>query len=252
MKIPRTDTQIHATRYRADRPSMEVTVAACIECCVAEGIEYAGIIEHLGGWRHPIESLFELMAEFRRLEPAIPTAIGMEVGTRDAEGTLHGTEADKEAVVGLDFVLAESSSSPDEVGSVDGFIEYDHRCQMAATTRNPWVDVIVHPFTTHRKRLERAGYEGEWRFSMIPDAFLTEWADALAVHDTACEINTKNIAFFEDPLYQYFIDELVKRRVRIAVGSDAHRLEGIGSAGPIYDFLEARQVPPELIWFPEL
>lgn len=250
MKIPRTDTQIHATRYRADRPSVEVTVAACIERCVAEGVEYAGILEHLGGWRHPIESLFELMAEFGRLEPAIPVAIGMEVGTRDTEGTLDGTEADRETV-GLDFVLAESSSMPDSVTTVEAFIEYDHRCQMAAT-RTPWVDVIVHPWTTHQKRLQRAGYEGEWRFSLIPESFLVEWADALADHQTACEINTKNIAFFEDPLYLHFIELLVERGVRIAVGSDAHRLDGIGSAGPIYDFLEEKEVPPELIWFPSL
>jgi histidinol phosphatase-like PHP family hydrolase len=229
---------------------MEVSVAACIEQCVAKGIEYAGIIEHLGGWRHPLESLFDLMAEFRQLEPEIPVAIGMEVNTRDTDGTLDGTEADKEAV-NLDFVLAESSSTPEHIASVEAFIEYDHRCQMAATQIS-WVDVIVHPWTTQHGRLQKAGYDGEWRFSMIPEAYFVEWADALAAHRTACEINTKNIAFFDEPLYLHFIDLLVERRVHIAVGSDAHRLEGIGSAEPIYDFLEARQVPPELIWFPSL
>ncbi|MDA0747894.1 MAG: hypothetical protein O2954_15345 [bacterium] len=250
MRIPRTDTQIHATRYRADRPKPEVSVAACLERCVEEGIEYAGILEHLGGWRHPLESLKELAAEFRSLESPIPTAIGMEVNTRDTKGTMDGTEADKDAV-GLNFVLAESASIPEELVSVDAFVEYDHRCQMAAT-RHAWVDVIVHPWTRIEKRLRGMGYEGEWRFSMIPEAFFVEWADALATHVTACEMNSKNIAFFDEPLYVHFIDLLVERKVKIAVGSDAHVLDAIGAAAPIYGFLEKRQVPPELIWFPEI
>ena len=250
MEIPRIDTHIHVTAYREDKPSSDVTVAACIERCVTHGITSAGMIEHLGGWRHPIGCLHDLMTEFRQLNSSLPVAIGMEVNIQGPDGTLDGTEADREAV-GLDFVLAESSSIPENLQSIEALVEFEHRCHMVAT-QLPWVDVIVHPWTIIQKRLSRAGIEEEWRFSDIPQSFLVEWADALAACNTACEINTKNISFFEEPLYIDFIDLLVKRRVKIAVGSDAHQLDRIGSAEPIYRFLEEREVPSELIWYPEL
>ncbi|MBB30563.1 MAG: hypothetical protein CME25_16860 [Gemmatimonadetes bacterium] len=250
MTIPRIDTHIHATAYRSDKPNRDVTVAGCIENCATKRITAAGIVEHLGGWRHPIECLYDLMKEFRQLDPGFPVAIGAEFGIKGPEGKLDGTEADKNAV-GLDFVLAESAATPDNLKTVDELIEFDHRCQMVAATI-PWVDVIVHPWAMIQKRLDRAGIDVEWQFSSLPDSFLVEWADALAAGNTACEINTKNIRFFEEPLYIEFIDLLVKRRVRIAVGSDAHRLKKIGSAEPIYRFLEEQMVPAELIWYPDL
>ncbi|MBT3341730.1 MAG: hypothetical protein HN712_02265 [Gemmatimonadetes bacterium] len=248
MTIPRVDTQIHASRYRTDGPKMDATVAASIDACVAQGITHAGILEHLGNWRHPVECLHDMMTEFRTLDPPIAVAMGMEVNTRDTDGTMDGTKEDRERV-GLDFVLAESSSTPGEITSVEDFIEYDHRCRMAATAHD-WIDVIVHPYTTQEKRLKRAGWEGDWSFDLIPEAFLDEWADALATHGTACEINTKNIAFFEEPKYLWFMKQLIERRVQIAIGSDAHHPDSIGTAEPIYSFCEQLGVPPDLIWWP--
>lgn len=246
--IPRVDTQIHATRYRMDQPKMDATVAACIDACVDQGITHAGILEHLGNWRHPIECLHEMVAEFRTLTPQIDVAMGLEVNTRDTTGTMDGTHEDRERT-GVDFVLAESSSSPAEFTTVEAFIEYDHLCRMAATAHD-WVDVIVHPYTTQEKRLKKAGWEGTWSFDLIPEKYLDEWADALATHGTACEINTKNIAFFEEPKYLWFMDQLVERGVQIAIGSDAHHPDSIGAAEPIYAFCAERGVPPEFIWWP--
>ncbi|GEM_PF-1997453 len=250
MTIPRVDTHIHATSYRADRPSKEVTVAACFERCLEENIASVGILEHLGGWRHPIACLHDLKAEFLQLEPGIPVALGMEVNIHGPDGTMDGTEADRNEL-GLDFVLAESSSTPADLSSVQDLVEFDHKCQMAAT-QTSWVDVIVHPWSIVQKRLDSAGLEETWHFSDVPFIYLEEWADALADCNTACEINTKNIKFFEDPLYIEFIGILVKRGARIAIGSDAHKLERIGSTEPIYQFLEAQGFPAELIWFPHL
>ena len=250
MILPRTDTHIHATRYRAIKPMMEVTVAAVLERCVSEGIEYAGVVEHLGGPTHPLACLLDLTAEFDQITPPIPAVMGMELDIQDADGNLSGTQADRDRAH-LDFVLAGAHGLSSHITSVQAFIEYHHRAQMAAITRHPWIDVIVHPWTP-RRRLERAGIACDWCFSLIPEPMLVEWADALAAHRKAVEINTKAILDFEDSAYQRFIDILIERKVSIAVGSDAHKLQSIGASAPIYDFLEAKNVPPELIWFPKL
>jgi histidinol phosphatase-like PHP family hydrolase len=254
MSLPRIDTQIHATRYRADTPKEDVTVAACLQRCAEVGIEHAGIIEHLGNWRHPVECLEDLAAEFRALTPPIPASIGVEMRVMDTDGNLNGDQALLERI-GLDFTLVESEEIPDAasgIDSVQGFIEFDHRCQMGAVLQNPWIDVVVHPWGTHRKRLRKLGYEGEWRFDMVPEAFLWEWVDALADRDTACEVNSKNIPLFNHPTYNAFIERLISRRIRIAIGSDSHDLSAIGTAAPIYDFLESKGAPPDLIFRPPL
>ena len=121
---------------------------------------------------------------------------------------------------------------------------------MGAVLENPWIDVVVHPWGTHEKRLRKLGYDGEWRYDMIPEAFLWEWIDALSDRKTACEVNAKNIVLFKDPLYNLFIEKLIERRVPIAIGSDAHVLNEIGAAAPIYDFLEAKGADADLIWRP--
>ena len=113
------------------------------------------------------------------MHPARPlrTEFSSQTATK-VEKLFSGTQADRDEAH-LDFVLAGAHGFPSHITSVQAFIEHHHRAQMAAVTRHPWIDVIVHPWTP-RKRLERASIAWDWCFSRIPEAMLAEWADALA------------------------------------------------------------------------
>jgi len=251
MRIHRADLHIHATRYRAVGPKWDVTVSAVLQRCAASGVEYAGVLEHLSrnGPKHPLSCLLELAAEFRACEHPIPASLGAEVNIIDTTGELDATEADREAA-GLDFVLAGIHYTPPEVTTVRQCVENDLRAIVAAIERNPWVDAIAHPWRPARRaRLRQA--DEPWSFALVPESVLVELADALGAHRTACEVHYCDVADFADAAYHHFIDVLLNRRVPLAIASDTHGLEGIGRTKPIYEFLEARRVPGELIWLPK-
>ena len=247
--IPRTDTHIHATRYRADGPRADVTVAAVLARCAEVGIERAGVIEHLGGRRHPMACLLELAAEFRRIPHPIEARLGTEVGIAGADGAVDVDEGVREQA-GLDFVLAGEHGVPPGVTELDEYLDWSHRALMAVAQGCAWVDVLAHPWRVARGLAIRTRETG-WSFSLVPERRVVELADALAQAGKALEVHSSAAGDFGDPAYGRMIDTMLARGVRLALASDAHQLAHIGGAEPAHAFLIARGVPPELIWFPE-
>jgi len=247
--IPRTDTHIHATRYRADRARADVTVAAVLARCAEVGLERVGVIEHLGGQRHPLECLLELAAEFRSIPHPIEARLGTEIGILGGGRTVDMDESVRDEA-GLDFVLAGEHGVPPGVEDLDEYLEWSHRKLMAVAEGAAWVDVIAHPWRVARGLATRTR-EGGWEFSLVPERRIVELADALAATGKAIEVHSSAAGDFADPAYGRMIDTMLARGVRLALASDAHRLEHIGGAEPAHAFLTARAVAPEMIWFPE-
>lgn len=250
MPIPRTDTHIHVTRYR-ETPKEEVTVPAVLARCVEVGLDRVGLVEHLSlGERHKFAFLLELAAAFRAADQPLPAALGTEVNMIDETGALEGSYAQRQEA-GLDYVLAGIHYVPPEIASLQECFERNHRVMLAAMARNPWIDVVAHPWRPAMRQQLRP--DGEpWSLALAPEPMIRDFVVALAQHGTACEVHATDARAFPDPAFDRFVDMLLEAKVRLAVASDAHNLEGIGGADPIFDYFEAQGVAAEQIWFPDL
>ena len=246
---PRTDFHIHATRYRLGESREEMSVAAIVRRCEEHALSAVGIVEHLNrSPKHPLECMDALAEEFATVSSDLSLFLGVEVDIEDENGTVTASSETVERL-GLHFVLAAVHGLNARPATIDEYIEYYHRALMATVERVDFVDVIVHPWTA-RQPLARQGVSDECPFGRIPEPCLLEFAEALADRDKAVEINRKAHKDFDDPAYRRFLAILRDRGVRISLGSDAHRMDAIGTTFAADRFLQEIGFPPEQIWTP--
>ncbi len=247
-RIPNTDTHIHATCYRAAGADPQATMVGVLERCVAAQVDRAGVVEHLGGPKHPLSCLFDLSEAFRACEHPLPAAVGVELNMVDESGELSGTEEDCQAAQ-MGFALAGIHWTPPGIRTTQECLAHNHRVIMAALVNNPWIDVVVHPWRTARAERLRTPDE-PWQFSLVPDNIIDEFVDELLLRSVACEIHRCDEVDFPDPAFGAFVGKLLDRGVPLAVGSDVHGLDGIGRANSICKFLAAYGAASGDVWFP--
>ena len=151
--------------------------------------------------------------------------------------------------LGLDYFLGAVHGVGSDVAHADAYIADHHRKLMALVEDCDFVDVVAHPWVCGHS-LVRRGIMDEWRFAAIPEEMLEEFVQALADHGKAIELNRKAQKDFDDPAYRQFVRMLRDADVAISVGSDAHRMEAVGTTSPLDDFLQEMDVPPQQIWTP--
>jgi len=246
---PRTDFHIHATRYRLGESREEMSVAAIARRCEEHALSAVGIVEHLNrSPKHPLKCMDTLAEEFVTVSSELSLFLGAEVDIEDEQGTVTASSETVERL-GLHFVLAAVHGLNARLDSIEAYIEYYHRALMATVERVDFVDVIAHPWTA-RQPLARQGISDECPIGRIPDSYLLEFVEALADRDKAIEINRKAHKDFDDPSYRRFLTVLRDRGVRISLGSDAHRMDAIGTTFAADRFLQEIDFPPEQIWTP--
>lgn len=246
---PKTDFHIHATYHRLGNPQKDMTVANIVRRC--EGLSYSsvGMVEHLDrSPKHPLSCLEELVEEFRSVSSSMDCFVGAELDKVDEGISVPGAREIKERL-GLDYFLGAVHGVGPQVTSVEAYVEDHHRRLMALVEDCDFVDIVAHPWVTGRALVGR-GIVDEWRFEYIPEGVLREFVQALADHGKAVELNRKARLDFDDPAYRRFVDMLREAGVRISIGSDAHRMEAVGTTAPLEGFLQAMQFPSEQIWTP--
>ena len=247
--FPWADFHTHATRYRAVAPDMEASVQAMARAGCAAGLDMMGVGEHLNGKsKHPLECLLDLAAEYRSAEFPMPVFLGSEIDVLDDRtGRLYGPRDVRERV-GLHYVLAAVHRLHDN-SSLQEYLDEQHGWLMEATTGDNDADVIAHPWHTAKHTVFR-GLVSEWRFELIPERFNCEFIAALAAHGKAVEINNRSAESFQEPAYREFVNDLRSNGVRVAVGSDAHGMDGVQRAAEINAFLEDMEFSVHEIWTP--
>ena len=227
--LPVTDFHIHATAYRLGNPKTDHTVRAVIDRCVQLGIETAGVVEHLNASSiHPLSCLEALVAEFRALTPPFPCYVGTEVDILDRAGAVSCGPSVRDDL-GLDYMLAAVHLDPDAVPDVVAYIDEEFRRMLGVIEHNPFVDVIAHPWG-QGFRWQRSGHIERWSYAMIPGRYQEELVEKASACGKAIELSFSGKNRLDDEAYRRFVGLVRDAGVRVAVGSDAHDIEGIERA----------------------
>jgi len=246
---PKTDFHIHATVHRLGNPQEDMTVANLVRRCEALSYSSIGIVEHLNrSPKHPVSCLEELVKELRSVSSSLDLFVGAELDMVEEGISVPGARAIKERL-GLDYFLGAVHGVGADVAGAEAYIADHHRKLMALVEDCDFVDVVAHPWVYGHKFVQR-GIIDDWRFATIPEEMLEEFVQALADHGKAIELNGKARKDFDDPAYRQFVRMLKDAGVAISIGSDAHRMEAVGTTSPLDDFLQRMDVPSEQIWTP--
>jgi histidinol phosphatase-like PHP family hydrolase len=248
--LPLTDIHVHATHYRLLGAREEMTVAHIARLLDAESYTVGGIVEHLDtNPKHPISCLVSMTKEFRSISSSVRLFLGAELDYQDGAITIEEAPEIKDAL-GLDYYLAAAHGVGHGVIDTGGYIEDHHRRLMGIVARCDCVDVVAHPWCEGHKFASRGLIEA-WRFDLIPEHYLREFIDAAKYHDKAIEINRKALADAGDPGFRRYLEMIRDAEVPVAVGSDAHSTEAVGSTEPLNALLEQVGFAPECLWMPE-
>lgn len=232
-EYPLVDRHVHTEfAYCAQ----DVTAAGAIERARTFGLAGVSLIEHApqlycrendywsggfirrpGLWRSRKHSR---MAEFRRAVLPLRSdfvRVGMEVEL-DADGQVTLRRQDRDGLdllVGAVHFLPEDVDSLGDAGLAMAFMRTSEGLLEAG------VDVLAHPWRFFGRTRQKA-----------PTELYVPLADALAATGTAAEINFHGNA--PDPA---FFTICAERGVKIALGSDAHRLDEVGNFPAYVDML---------------
>ncbi len=241
---PLADMHVHATRYRLDGAHAEMTVAGIAQRLDALGCTYAGVVEHLDtAPKHPASCLEALVAEFRTVRSNCALYVGAELDYQDGAISIPAAPAIKERL-GLDFYLAAAHGVGAGATTAAAFVEDQHRRLMGIVERCPYVDIVAHPWVEGRGHIE------PWGWSLVPERYVREFAEAAAACGKAIEVSRKVLRDAGDPAFRAYLVTLRQAGARVTTSSDAHSMNGLGDVAPLTVLLEAAGFSPADLWRP--
>jgi histidinol phosphatase-like PHP family hydrolase len=225
-----------------------MSVAAILERTRAEGYAAVGVVEHLDtAPKHPLSCLEALVAEFRRLSPAVDAYVGAELDYRGDAITIPDAAVIKRTL-GLDYYLAAAHGAGDGVDGARAYAEDQYRRLMGILSCD-YVDVVAHPWSGGHS-LVRRGVLEHWSFGMIPEQMLRQFVQATGDSGKAIELNRKALADVDDPAFAAYLRLLRDRGVAVSIGSDAHAMSAIGGTDELVDLIREAGLLPAQLWRP--
>jgi histidinol phosphatase-like PHP family hydrolase len=246
--LQKKDLHIHATAYNMT-PTISHNVANVVEQCQRNGLDYAGILEHLNfNHKHPLHCIESLITEFRQLNLPSSFFVGVEADINHDGSDSCGAELRRQ--LGLDYIIGSVHLGPKHFTKVEAYIDEELRRITNTLQHNPNIDIIGHPWV-QGIRWERNGSIAHWDFDMVPEAYLEQIIDLAITNNKAIEVNNLPEIFIQES-YQLFLKKLLASEVKITVGSDAHRIEKIKESNVRTQILEQLGFIDERIWGPFL
>jgi histidinol phosphatase-like PHP family hydrolase len=246
---PRIDMHLHATHYRLQTPQEDMTVSNIARRLEQQAYVAAGIVEHLDtSPKHPFSCLEAMVTEFRTVSSALELFVGAELDYQEDAITIAEAPAIKRRL-GLDFYLAAAHGVGDGVTCAADYVQDHHRRLMGIVEQCGYVDIVAHPWGEGHA-FARRGLIETWHFEMVPERYLQEFIDAVKYHNKAIEINRKAWADRDDPAFGHYLHMLRNARAAIAIGSDAHSMDKVGSAEPLNAWIERAGFDAASIWTP--
>jgi len=190
-------------------------------------------IDHPDLWRKAVRQRMDDYC--RTLKPLSNgyVRVGLEVEA-DAEGhlTLHDEDRQwPDLLIGAVHFLGEDAGSLTDAQFTARFM------RTAETLVTRGVQVLGHPWRVF-----------QWAKRPVPTEMFVRLAEMLAATGTAAEIN-----FHGNQPQAGFMEACLARGVKVALGSDSHRLHEVGSLGPHLDLLQrlaGRDDISDLLLFP--
>jgi len=246
---PLVDMHVHATRYRLDGARPEMTVAGIARRLDELGCAYAGVVEHLDtAPKHPVSCLQALVGEFRAVRSICTLYVGAELDYQNGAISVPAAPGIKDRL-GLDFCLAAAHGVGDNVTTAAAYVQDQHRRLMGIIEGCPYVDVIAHPWVEGRGHAASGRIE-RWDWSLIPERYLREFAEAAASVGKAVEISRKVLPDVDDPALREYLVTLRQANVRVTVASDAHSMDGVGDVTPLFGLLQNAGFVSTALWRP--
>lgn len=243
-----SDFHIHATAYRGRDPLM--TVDNIVKAAAEGGLAAVGILEHLSPSRgYPWQPVQRIVEAAEHLQPPDDTDVflGCEVNILDRAGDM-GLSAQDLRQAGLDYTIAAAHALQPTEKTLDAFLDCNIHCIVHAIERNPFIDIIGHPWRDLPKILRATGVPGNWHFGCIPEAYHRMLGQAATEHDVAVEINAGDP--LDDPDFSRYVALLAESGSRLAVGSDAHWMKDCGNVRPVFRFLDSLGIDERQIFRP--
>jgi histidinol phosphatase-like PHP family hydrolase len=240
------DLHIHATAYNTS-PTLDHIVSNVVEQCRQNGLDYAGIIEHLNfNAKHPLYCIEALIADFRKLELPDNFFLGVEADL-NADGS-DSCGAELREQLGLDYIIGSVHLGSQHFEHVEDYIDEELRRITLTLKNNQNIDIIGHPWV-QGIRWERNGSIDHWDFGMVPESYQQQIIELAIEFNKAIEINNLPDIFMQDS-YRKFLQKLLDSNVLVSVGSDAHRMENIKESNIRTEVLEVMGFKDKQIWIP--
>jgi len=227
-----------------------MTVAGIVRRCAELSFDAVGVLEHLNhSPKHTLEGLKALAREARSLSSDLTLYIGAELDILDDTGAVTGS-AELRDELGLDYLMAAVHGALKGVTSIGEFVDGYQRLLMGVAEHCDSIDVIAHPWAGAQAVAE-GDSDDEWSYARIPEHYRGELLKALSERGIALELNRRSLRDLDAPHFRDFFLQVREAGVRIAIGSDAHKMQFIGESFPLDDFLRELEFPPEQIWLPD-
>lgn len=261
MHLRKVNYHIH-TRYGDGEDKM--TIEAIVRESERLGFDSIGITEHLSVREHLprfpkiLDAISSIDTELELYFGAEVIELGQDFDTA-LTAPLHICITEEDRVrLKLDFVIGASHSVWIDRGkfTTKKFVDIQHRfhCFFA---QHPLVDVVGHPWSFPKKGFDAWGFPWFNDMSVIPEEYHLEFAQLAVENNTAVEVNSLAIFFNADysdkvkEQYKEFIRLLADHGVKLSVGSDAHRLEGLKTALAAGEILEEIGIKASQLWSPD-
>lgn len=245
------DYHIHTQHSDCGGPG--VTVERVVNRAREVGLKSIGFTDHVNvpGDLEKFPVIRQEIATVKKHD--LEVFFGCEVNFLSQQGDFP-CDATALAEMQFDYVIAGVHSIYD-AGDSRAVIDMYHTLQ-CLLTRQPWVDILVHPWWFIPREFKRNGVPWPEDLRDVPEEYALELAHLAKQHHTAIEVNA--IAIFDHSAYsqrfcESYVDYLAllnDQGVTFAIGSDAHHLAGVGKSHVSEDILQRLGVEEERIWRP--
>lgn len=242
------DFHIHTLYLKCANETM--TIPAIFKRCEELGVEVIGISDHL----NTPENL-PLFEKIKHDIETTPTRLKVYFGCElDLSDNIPFDEEVRERY-GFEYTIGGVHGAHTREPSLRKIIDIHHDL-LCKSAQCPLFDVVVHPWWFSKVSFEKEGLPWFEDMDLVPFSYTREFAQIARDNRKAIEINASavisNVAYSERFRAQYLEHfEVIKEEgVRLALGSDAHKLEHLDDIFDVFEMVERLAIPEELIWLP--
>jgi len=224
------DLHIHTQYLKCANETM--TIPRIIATAEELGLTTIAITDHLNAPEF-LDDHRPIRDDLAEVETDMNVIFGVEVNVTDPETGAVSIDQRQRDELDFEFVIGGVHGSYFDHPDPRGIIDLQHKL-MLAVVRNPLIDVLVHPWWFAGREFESGVMAWMTDMSLLPEEYVAELAETAVAHDVAIEANGGAVfantacytpAFLED--YAEYMYKLASCGAKIAIGSDAHSIEGL-------------------------
>lgn len=242
------DTDLHTHTYHSPCGQAEMLPGEIVRAAARKGIARLAITDHF--YEFTDRRIFDdIRASVRSVRNCLPGAPQVFFGC-EAEVMAPGrTAGSQELADSLDFVMAgtthfQNTGITDLPPGDDESKAFHFLRVFEYAVSLPWVDVIAHPFFVVPSVCSVEILDH------LKDSDLLPALEKAKENDVAMEISRRALWPGQTPFSLNFYGLCKQVGLKFTIGSDAHRLEDVGSVRVLRPFLNELGLTDADLWFP--